>query len=130
MLPACLRGVSDVPTRRRCRCPGSTAVAPPVALGPACQGPGQGAHTPRSSDHRRRRKPAYPMGQDRPKGSLWPLPPALMRRTLGEAGERSLQLHDLVLFLFCFEKFLVVYLRETGREMLPECLSFSRRSFP
>lgn len=69
-------------------------------------------------------------GQGRPKDSLWPLPPALMRHTWGEGGERSLQLPDLVLFLFCFEKFLVVYLRETGREMLPECLSFSRSSFP
>lgn len=48
-------------------------------------------------------------------------PAALASLTWGlsHRGDRPLQLPDLVLFLFCFEKWLVVYLRETGRKNAP-----------
>lgn len=74
-------------------------------------------------------RPHYPNGNALPTEldvatlrTLCGSPPAALARLpwgLSHRGDRPLQLPDLVLFLFCFEKLLVAYLRETGRKNAP-----------
>lgn len=78
MLPACLRGVSDVPTRSWCRCPGAQQWHRPVALSSVPRAGLVGSHSevlrPQKEAQTCLPRGTGDRGQGRPQGSLWPLP--------------------------------------------------------